>query len=255
MSDNLSNLKKELLELLTEEQMHTNSYVLMLAPASTATPAEIEAQRQKIVIIYNRRQSLYKLIQDTLILHNSTNSLIDDTYKNTQSINDEMSNLIKIKEQITKKIGQDKETKQQLISANVNYGKQYYAYRKLFIALIIILSCLIVVSLLSYTPLFMISGPLRTAIYIIGGAYVANLLIHMLMKSTSNNDEYDWVLSPNNNESPTGVVPTVSGSVGFNTKVQNIIACAGEYCCDENQGTIWSEETQTCVVKDKDTDK
>jgi hypothetical protein len=255
MSDNLTNLKKELLELLTEEQQNTNTYVNMLAPASTATKAEIEAQRQKIITIHNRRQSLYDLIQKTLILHNSTNALIDNTYKNTQSVNNEMTNLIKIKEQITKKIGRDKATKQQLIAANINYGKQYSAYRKLFITLIVILSCLIVVSLLAYTPLFMISGPLRTAVYIIGGAYVANQLIHMWMKSNSNNDEYDWMLSPNNNESPTGVIPTVSGSLGFNTKMKNIVACAGEYCCDEAQGTIWSEETQSCVVKDSTTDK
>jgi len=252
MSDNLPNLKIELLELLKEEQAYTNAYVMMLTPASTATSNDIEIQRQKIITIHNRRQTLYKLIQDTLILHNSTNALIDSTYKNTQSVNDELSNLIKIKDNITKKLGRDKVTQQQLISANVNYGKQYFAYRKLFITLIVILSCLILVSLLSYTPLFMISGPLTTAIYIIGGAYVVNLVINMVMKNNSNNDEYDWMLSPNNNENTTGVVPTVSGTFGFGT-MKNVSACAGEYCCDENQGTIWSEETQGCIAIDKNT--
>jgi hypothetical protein len=248
MADSLTSLKQEMFELLNEEQKYTTDYVNMLSPSSTATSAEIAAQRAKIVAVYNRRQNLYKLIQNAVILHNSTNTLINNTYEKTLKTNNELEGLLEIKDKIAERIGQDKATNHQLASANINYGKQYSAYRKLFIALIIILVCLIAASLLSYTPLVMASRPLTIGIYIIGGAYVAHLLINMLMKSNVNNDEYDWYFSPNNNENPNSILPPISGQLGFKPNLGGISSCAGEYCCDETQGTVWSEESQTCIA-------
>jgi hypothetical protein len=245
---NLSDLKEQLLELLEEEQVNTNAYIEMLTPASTATEEQINAQREKIVTIYNHRQNLYQLIQEVIALHESTSELVDNTYQDTSSVSSELRSFLEKKDEIAQRIGQDTETKKQLIAANMNYGKQYHAYRYVFITIVIILACLIVVSLLSYTPLFFITRPLNIAIYIIGGAYLTYLMIHLLMKSDINNDEYKWMLSPNNRNMDTNIFPSVTGMLGIRPHIKNISACVGEYCCDEAQGTVWSDDSQTCVA-------
>lgn len=244
----LSDLKQQLLDLLNEEQVNTNAYIEMLTPASTATDEEITAQREKIVTIYNHRQNLYKLIQEVVDLHQTTSELVDKTYQDTSKVSRDLSNFVEKKDEIARRIGQDVETKQQLIAANLNYGKQYHEYRRVFIAIVIILSCLIVVSLLSYTPLFFITRPLTTAIYIIGGAYLTYLMVNILMKSDINNDEYKWRLSTNNNSSDSTIFPSVTGALGVQPRMKSISACVGEYCCDETQGVVWSEESLACVA-------
>jgi|LauGreDrversion4_2_1035121.scaffolds.fasta_scaffold06064_6 lipopolysaccharide export LptBFGC system permease protein LptF len=248
MADKLSGLKNQLLNLLEEEEVNTNKYVEMLTPASDATEEEIEEQREKIAAVYSHRKNLYDLIQETIDVQKVTSKLVDDTYKDTRDVNEELNQFLTTKDEIIKRIGQDTETKQQLIAFNMNYGKQYNSYRYIFIALVIIMVCLLAVSLLAYTPIAFLTRPLTIAIYIIGGAYVINLLIHLLMKSNLNHDEYNWLLSPNNKNNSKGVLPTLTGSLGVKTGLKSLAACVGEYCCDEGQGTVWSEESQTCVA-------
>jgi hypothetical protein len=247
MANNLSNLKAELLELLDEEEIATNEYMEMLTPSSTSTVAEQAAARERLETIYYHRKNLYNLIQTTLDINNVTEDLVDKTYQNTEEVNDELRVLLAQTDTIKQKLGEDKITKQQLIAANTNYGKQYKAYHHLFIVLIVIFACLIVVYILSFTPLMFLTRPLNILIYIIGGGYAAYVIIDMLMKSNINNDEYNWMLSPNNNETKS-IFPTITGTLGAKPKLGGLTSCVGEYCCDEANGTVWSDDAEACVV-------
>lgn len=237
-----SELRTHLTETLAEEETATAAYIAMVE-SGTYTDAQLEVERQKLLKIYNYRVELYNLIQSVIDIHTASNSLADSTFSATSTVNGKLDDLVN---QTDFQKLRDSNTKQSIITSNLNYGKQYADYRQLFIILIIICACLIVASLLSYTPLVVLTRPLTSLIYIVGGAYLAYFLINMFMKTYANNDEYDWTLSPNNT-SKTSILPTLSGTFGGKikqTKIQSS-SCVGDECC--GAGSTWNSATQLCT--------
>ena len=226
------------LQLQAEQTRLTNELTKMSNVGSTATSNEkaaIQAELESVTGLLANWTEYTKLRADA-------NTALTTAYTTTNTANSTLKTLTTNANEVNAKLQGDNQTKQKMLEINTYYSKQYEAYKELFIIVSIVALCVVVTLSLEYTPLQFLSRSMTIAVCIIGGAFIISKIINMMLKSTTNYDEYNWVIqSPGTDNGMRTIGVNVDGlDIGKSI-------CVGPLCCGE--GTEWNTKQGCSLIR------
>lgn len=222
-------------QLQTEQARLQSELDSMNAVGSTATSSDKQAATSRLT---NVTALLNNWVSYTA-LRSDANTALQNAYSKSVSATTTLDTLTANSNNLASSLQSDKETKKKIVEINTYYGKQYEAYKELFILITIVCICIIAALLLAYTPLEFLSRSLTIAICIIGGSVIVYKIFYMMLTTDTNYDEYDWLASP---ATDNGMTPNIIDISGVNLSKT---ICVGPLCCGE--GTEWNSK-QGCVL-------
>jgi hypothetical protein len=222
-------------QLQTEQARLQAELDKMNAVGSPATSSEKQAATERLS---NVTALLNNWVSYTA-LRSSANTALTDAYSKSVSATTTLDTLTANSNNLANSLQSDKETKKKIVEINTYYGKQYEAYKELFITITIVSVCVIAALLLAYTPLEFLSRSLAIAVCIIGGSVIVYKIFYMMLTTDTNYDEYNWLASP---ATDNGMTPNIIDISGVNLSKT---ICIGPLCCGE--GTEWNSK-QGCVL-------
>ena len=178
-------------------------------------------------------------------LRTQANTAVSDAYSESVSATTTLNTLAEKSDDIANSLQADKQTKKKIVEINTYYGKQYEAYKELFIIVTIVSICVIAALLLAYTPLEFLSRSLAIAICIIGGSVIVYKIVFMMLTTDTNYDEYQWLASP---ATDNGVYPDKLIDISGVNLSKTI--CIGPLCCGD--GTEWNSKQGCVLIQPKD---
>jgi hypothetical protein len=234
--NSMSTVEATLYTQLQTEQTRLQAEVTRLnAVGSTATSSEKQAAAENLA---NVTRLLNNWVSYTT-LRSDANTALANAYSKSVSATTTLDTLAEKSDNLASSLEADKETKKKIVDINTYYGKQYEAYKELFIIVTIVSICVIAALLLAYTPLEFLSRSLAIAICIIGGSVIVYKIIYMMLTTDTNYDEYNWLTSPAIDNGMDQNIIDISG-VNLSKTI-----CIGPLCCGE--GTEWNSK-QGCVL-------
>lgn len=220
-------------QLNAENSRLTSEYVNLVD--SGAPTSEITTAQQKVENV----ATLLDNWASYTALRSSANTALQNAYSTTNSATTTLNTLTAKSNDLANTLSADKQTKKKIVDINTYYGKQYESYKELFILVTIVSICIIASLLLSYTPLEFLSRSLTIAICILGGSVIVYKIISMMLRTSTNYDEFNWVNAPATDDGLSGNIVDISG-ISLSKTI-----CVGPLCCGD--GTEWNSK-QGCVL-------
>jgi hypothetical protein len=239
----------------SEEDLYStltqNSENVALGNPNTFSEQELDKITTQINSLSAARVNLYNFISQTYHAQNKNEKMAQSSLaQQTKTLHLLEVELNKSKKKMAQ-LQDEKANQLKMIEINTYYSKQYDAYKRLMQMITIVGICLLVTIALDYTPLSILSRPLRIIICIVGGFFIIRRIFSMAFRTNNDYDEFYWFNTPSltytvdqANTANTNNIIDVSG-------VDLDFICAEGSCC--GPGTVWSD-VSGCIVNAETTE-